>query len=159
MHIHYIYAYTYTSVSSTKTHNSFSKVVEENAYFKEYAQLFQQLQYPAHVSLGAQDIMNRLLDVNDETRLGSKSVQEVKSHPFFEGTCVFDIHHTPYTIYYTPYIIHHIPCAGLDFILLEQKQLEPPYRPAKIDFEEGFVPVADLKGICATRLACGQQHG
>ena len=53
--------------------------------FKEYAQLFQQLTYPIYVSIEAQDIMNKLMDVNDETRLGSKGVQEVKNHPFFQG--------------------------------------------------------------------------
>eukprot|EP01031_Cornospumella_fuschlensis_P034683 gene34683-41999_t len=76
------------------------EVVEENVQFKEYAQLFQQLTYPVYVSIEAQDIMNKLMDVNDETRLGSKGVQEVKNHPYFQG---------------------------LDFILLEQKQLEPPF--------------------------------
>lgn len=71
--------------------------------------------------------MTKLMDVNDTTRLGAgpNGVQNLKRHSFFDG---------------------------LDWNLLESKQIEPPYRPPKIDFEEGFVPVQDLKSKPLARL-------
>eukprot|EP01039_Chlorochromonas_danica_P009822 gene9822-10864_t len=100
------------------------EVIEENIHFREYAQLFQKLAFPNYISLPGQDLMNKLLDVDDTTRLGAgkDGVQNIKRHPFFEG---------------------------LDWVLLESKQIEPPYKPPKIDFEDGFVPVGDLKTLLA----------
>lgn len=33
----------------------------------------------------AHDLIERLLDMNPKTRLGSKGIEEVKNHPFFKG--------------------------------------------------------------------------
>lgn len=33
----------------------------------------------------AHDFIEKLLDMNPKTRLGAKSIEEVKSHPFFKG--------------------------------------------------------------------------
>lgn len=61
------------------------EVIEENIHFREYAQLFQKLTYPNHISLFAQDLMTKLMDVDDKTRLGANSVMEIKKHSFFDG--------------------------------------------------------------------------
>lgn len=67
--------------------------------------LFQKLSFPTYVSPPARDFITSLLDVDDTTRLGSSKdgAKEVKRHPFFQG---------------------------LDWDLLEQKQIEPPFKPA-----------------------------
>jgi serine/threonine protein kinase len=52
---------------------------------KEYAALFGPIQFPDYVSLEARDLIGRLLDQNERTRLGAKSVSEVKNHAFFRG--------------------------------------------------------------------------
>jgi hypothetical protein len=43
----------------------------------------------------------------------------------------------------------------LDWALLEAKQIEPPHRPNKIDFEAGFLPVGDLKSLLCDH---GKEH-
>lgn len=60
--------------------------------------------YPRHFSQEAVDLISRLLDVNDQTRLGSGPTgdDELKAHPFF---------------------------AGINWEKLEQKHVEPPYVP------------------------------
>ena len=70
----------------------------------EYAILFQQIPFPRAMSDNAVDIISRLLDVNEKTRLGSgpRKVNEIKDHPFFES---------------------------INWELLEQKHVEPPYKP------------------------------
>jgi len=78
--------------------------VGENAHFKEYSMLFQKLSFPSHVSPVAKDFITALLDVSDTTRLGAgpDGVSNIKRHPFFQG---------------------------LDWELLEQKQIPPPFVP------------------------------
>lgn len=70
----------------------------------EYSILFQQVPYPNYISNDAVDFISRLLDVNDQTRLGSgpKGLQDIKNHKFF---------------------------SSIDWALLEQKHVEPPYLP------------------------------
>ena len=70
----------------------------------EYAILFQQIPFPRAMSDNAVDIISRLLDVNEKTRLGSgpRGVAEIKEHPFFDN---------------------------INWELLEQKHVEPPYKP------------------------------
>jgi len=70
----------------------------------EYAILFQQIPFPRAMSDNAVDIISRLLDVNEKTRLGSgpRGVAEIKEHPFFDN---------------------------IKWELLEQKHVEPPYKP------------------------------
>lgn len=91
--------YAFVDVAST-----LHAAVGENSHFKEYAMLFQKLTFPTYVSPPARDFITSLLDVDDTTRLGSSKdgAKEVKRHPFFQG---------------------------LDWDLLEQKQIEPPYKP------------------------------
>jgi serine/threonine protein kinase len=50
------------------------------------------------------DIIARFLDVNEKTRLGagSRGVRDIKEHPYF---------------------------ANIDWELLEQKHVEPPFKP------------------------------
>lgn len=76
----------------------------------EYAILFQEVIYPRFLSANAVDFMQRLLDVNDNTRLGSgpNGVKDIKAHPFFKG---------------------------IDWELLEQTHVEPPYKP-KATFDD-----------------------
>ncbi len=66
--------------------------------------LFVPSEYPDYLSPEAVDIISRLLDVDETTRLGQGETGEddVKNHPFFRG---------------------------IDFSLLEQKHVEPPYKP------------------------------
>lgn len=75
----------------------------------EYSMLFQDIEYPDYLSADAKDIIGKLLDVNDLTRLGSNGVDSIKEHPFF---------------------------AGLDFHLLEQKHVEPPVLPTSTVLNE-----------------------
>ena len=60
--------------------------------------------YPRYFSQDVVDLISRLLDVNQDTRLGSGPTgdNEIKNHPFF---------------------------AGIDWDKLEQKHIEPPYIP------------------------------
>lgn len=91
--------YAFVDVAST-----LHAAVGENSHFKDYAMLFQKLSFPSYVSPSARDFISSLLDVDDTTRLGSGNdgAKEVKRHPFF---------------------------ANLDWDLLEQKQIEPPFKP------------------------------
>jgi len=70
----------------------------------EYAMLFQEVSFPPHMSKEAVNFIDRLLDVNDNTRLGAgpRAVDDIKSHPFFEG---------------------------IDWELLEQRHMVPPFKP------------------------------
>lgn len=82
----------------------------------EYSILFQQIPFPHFLSGDVVDLISRLLDVNDRTRLGSgpNGVKQLKDHPYFRS---------------------------IDWDLLEQKQLEPPFIPeAKRLEESGLFP-------------------
>ena len=70
----------------------------------EYSILFQQIPFPSYISPEAADLIGRLLDTNDVTRLGSghKGLQDIKSHPFF---------------------------SSINWEKLEQKHMEPPFMP------------------------------
>ena len=70
----------------------------------EYSILFQQVPYPSYMSNDACDFVRCLLDVNDQTRLGSgpKGLQDIKNHPYFKE---------------------------IDWDKLEQKHIVPPYIP------------------------------
>ena len=80
----------------------------------EYSILFQQIPFPHFLSAEIVDIISRLLDVNDKTRLGSgpNGVKNIKEHRFFQS---------------------------IDWDLLELKQLEPPFMPESKKLEEGPV--------------------
>lgn len=98
------------------------QAVGENMHFREYAMLFQKVNFPSNISPAGQDLITRLLDVNDKTRLGAgiNGILDLKRHEFF---------------------------AGIDWDALEQKQIIPPYQPYGIDYEEGFTPVPDLRTL------------
>lgn len=98
------------------------QVIDENLHFKEYAVLFQKIQFPAYVSAAAQDFVSQLLNVDDQQRLGSgeDGVQAIKRHEFFHG---------------------------IDWDSLEQKQVPPPYLPYGIDYYDGFNPMPDLRSL------------
>lgn len=72
----------------------------------EYANLFQDIPFPEYVSAPARDIISRLLNVNECTRLGAgpDGLRDLKSHSFFEG---------------------------INWEKLEQRHVEPPHVPAK----------------------------
>jgi len=71
----------------------------------EYSILFQQIPFPSYLSEDVVDLITKLLDVNDATRLGAggkKGLQDIKNHKFF---------------------------SQIDWELLEQKHVEPPFIP------------------------------
>jgi len=72
----------------------------------EYASLFQKIPFPDYVSQSAVDVITRLLDVNDRTRLGAglQGLRDLKNHAFF---------------------------IGINWEKLEQRHMEPPYVPCK----------------------------
>lgn len=80
-------------------------------YSQEYLMLFRDIYIPDYISTNAADLINGLLDVNENTRLGSGTVglHKLKSHAFFEG---------------------------IDWEKLEQKHLIPPYIPAVPKLQE-----------------------
>lgn len=98
------------------------QAVGENMHFREYAILFQKVNFPSNISAAAQDLVTKLLDVNDKCRIGAgpQGIAEIKKHEFFQG---------------------------IDWDLLEQKQIIPPYQPYGIDYEEGFTPMPDLRTL------------
>lgn len=77
----------------------------------EYAILFQQVPFPHYLSEDAVNLISRFLDVNDKTRLGSgrNGLKDIKSHPFFKS---------------------------IDWDLLQQKHVEPPFKPEAKVLEE-----------------------
>ncbi|KAJ1392690.1 kinase-like domain-containing protein [Ochromonadaceae sp. CCMP2298] len=78
-------------------------LIDENNNFQEYYKLFKRVQFPPHVSDEARDLITQLLRV-DKTRLGTgrEGVKNLKKHPWFKS---------------------------VDWSLLEQKQVEPPFKP------------------------------
>lgn len=70
----------------------------------EYAILFQHIPFPRSMSENTVDIISRFLDVSEKTRLGAglRGVKDIKEHPYF---------------------------ANINWELLEQKHVEPPFKP------------------------------
>jgi hypothetical protein len=70
----------------------------------EYAILFQIIPFPRTMPENTVDVITRFLDVNEVTRLGAGNtgVSDIKKHPYF---------------------------ANIDWELLEQKHVEPPFKP------------------------------
>lgn len=114
--------YAFVDLAST-----LHEAVGENMQFREYAMLFQKVAYPSYISPSAQSFISQLLDVDDSSRLGSgpTGTQDIKRHPFFQG---------------------------LDWDLLEQKQVEPPYIPPRNEVSDSTPPAPDLRSLLA-------QHG
>jgi len=66
--------------------------------------LYKPLKFKAHVSMGARKLLEGLLQKHQVSRLGSgpRDVDEIKEHPFFNS---------------------------IDWDLLEQRKIDPPYNP------------------------------
>ena len=77
----------------------------------EYAILFNEVYYPSFLSSEARDLISKLLDVNDATRLGAgpNGLNNLRSHPFF---------------------------ANIDWDLLEQKHVVPPFKPSPVMLDD-----------------------
>lgn len=103
---------------------SMDDLVKENAKFKEYTKLFKQVTYPDWVSPEAQDLISKLLTVDDKERLGTgkHGVRNIKKHPFF---------------------------ASIDWNLLELKHIEPPFKPEPFDLKNSFISYPDLPSLLA----------
>lgn len=88
----------------------------------EYAILFQEIPFPSFMSPNAVDLISKLLDVNDKTRLGSgpNGVKDIQNHPFF---------------------------GGLDWNLLEQKHIEPPFKPERPKKLDDLEPYEDFEAL------------
>lgn len=135
--------YAFVDLASTLHHEA----VGENMQFKEYAILFQKVNFPAYISPAAQDLLTGLLDVNDATRLGTGPMgyNNIKKHPFFHGKHPLLF---PPLFFADPY--HHRVgfnnSIGLDWDLLEQKQIEPPFKPPRHSDSERYFS-QDLKSL------------
>ena len=94
-------------------------LVREHCDSPEYAILFQEIPFPGYISPEAKDLISKLLDVNPKTRLGSghNGVKAIKSHIFFKG---------------------------IDWELLEQKHVEPPYKPEHLKSLDDLMPYPDF---------------
>ena len=75
-------------------------------FISKYAVLFTEIPMHSNVNDVSLDIIHKLLNTNDKLRLGSgpNGVKDVKAHPFFEG---------------------------IDWELLESKQVPPPFIPER----------------------------
>jgi len=80
----------------------------------EYAMLFQEIPFPEYISGPARDFISKLLDVNEKSRLGSgpTGINDIKTHHFFKG---------------------------IDWDLLGQKHVEPPFKPEVKSLDESSV--------------------
>lgn len=95
-----------------------NNLVAEHCDSPEYAILFQEIPFPGFINPEAKDLISKLLDVNPKSRLGSNGgAKEIKEHPFFEG---------------------------IDWDLLEQKHIEPPYKPDHSRLLDELVPYPDF---------------
>ncbi|KAJ1436502.1 hypothetical protein B484DRAFT_428587, partial [Ochromonadaceae sp. CCMP2298] len=101
--------------------------VREHCDSPEYAILFQEIPFPSFISPKAADLISKLLDVSDKTRLGSgpHGSKDIKAHPFF---------------------------ADVDWDLMEQKHVEPPYKPAQPKLLEELVPYPTFEGLMVQQL-------
>lgn len=93
---------------------------KENNFVK-YEQLLDGLVFPEYVSAKARDLLVRLLDGNEKTRIGSSPdlLVELKAHPFFEG---------------------------IDWVKLSMRHHIPPYVPPcqRLESTPGFSTLQEL---------------
>eukprot|EP01033_Poteriospumella_lacustris_P011218 gene11217-7979_t len=97
-------------------------LVREHCDIPEYAILFQEVPFPPFINPEAKDLISKLLDVNPKTRLGSgpNGAKDIKSHPFFKT---------------------------MDWNRLEQKQIEPPFKPEHPRILDQLQPYPDFEKI------------
>ena len=95
-------------------------LVREHCDCPEYAILFQEIPFPSYFSPEAKDLISKLLDVNPKTRLGSgpQGGKNIKSHIFFQN---------------------------MDWDLLEQKHIEPPFKPDHSKLLDELIPYPDFE--------------
>lgn len=96
--------------------------VEKHFDFPEYSMLFQKVPYPEGISEEAKDLMNGLMNVDDKTRLGSgpNGAKDLRKHPFFNG---------------------------IDWDLLEQKHIMPPFIPEKSSLFNDLKPFGSFNEL------------
>lgn len=99
-----------------------NNLVREHCDSPEYAILFQEIPFPPFITPKAVDLISRLLDVNDKTRLGSgpNGAKDIKKHPFFDG---------------------------IDWDLLEQKHIEPPFKPDRPKMLDEIMPYPSFEAL------------
>jgi len=95
-------------------------LVREHCDIPEYAILFQEIPFPPVIQGEAKDLISKLLDVNPKTRLGSgpHGAKNIKNHPFFKT---------------------------IDWHRLEQKQIEPPFKPEHPKILDQLQPYPDFE--------------
>jgi serine/threonine protein kinase len=89
---------------SCKLGDDLAEVYHENMKFHEYISLFQRFDYPEYLSDIAKDFISKLLEIDEEKRLGSgaNGFRDIQQHSFF---------------------------ADIDWEKLVQRQVPPPYLP------------------------------
>mmetsp|Transcript_23941 Transcript_23941/g.39982 ORF Transcript_23941/g.39982 Transcript_23941/m.39982 type:complete len:673 (+) Transcript_23941:161-2179(+) len=97
-------------------------LVREHCDSPEYAILFQEIPFPSFISPKAADLISKLLDVSDKTRLGSgpNGAKDIRNHPFFND---------------------------IDWDLLEQKHIEPPFKPEHSKIYDDMVPYPNFEAL------------
>lgn len=68
--------------------------------------------FPEHVQQPARSLIRGLLCKEPENRLGSKTAAEIKNHEFF---------------------------SGLDWEMVYEKKIDPPFKPTRVDIDEHTV--------------------
>jgi serine/threonine protein kinase len=95
-------------------------LVREHCDIPEYAILFQEIPFPPFINPEAKDLISKLLDVNPKTRLGSgpNGAKDIKNHSFFKT---------------------------MDWNRLEQKHIEPPFKPEHPRILDQLQPYPDFE--------------
>lgn len=99
-----------------------NNLVREHCDSPQYAVLFQEIPFPSYMSPEARDLIAKLLDVNAKTRLGAgpSGVKNIKSHVFFKN---------------------------IDWDLLEQKHIEPPFKPEHSKLFDELTPYPSFETL------------
>lgn len=99
-----------------------NQLVRQHCDSPEYAILFQEIPFPSFLGPDAVDLISKLLDVNDKTRLGSgpNGAANIKAHPFFKD---------------------------VDWNLMEQKHIEPPYKPTHSKLLDELIPFPSFEAL------------
>lgn len=77
-------------------------VLMENSSFKEFIKLFKVLKFPDYVSSDAQDLITKLLNVDDEMRLGTGDNGTYSDCTYFDSTSS-DCTYSSSLLYSIPY--------------------------------------------------------
>ena len=89
--------------------------------------LSEPLRFPSDMSSDARDILKGLLTRDPNQRLGVNGAEEIKRHPFF--------------------------AKHIDFKLLLQKKIQPPFKPSVVSLLVLYCPqISLLRLICIVSL-------